>query len=400
MLITYGKTDCTPEEVGYNSKRIENVHKHFERLINEGQIKAGAYCVSQNGKVFMHGAVSPEKVEDKYAPFKADTVNYIASVTKIITATAIMKLVEDGKIRLDQQVGDILLEFAEKPFDDITIFNLLTHTSGLHGDYGSYPNPYGTDQWELIGQAMHEYLDKSPEDRGEFNWIKPALKMGKYKNTWEEWCYCSFGFVLLGEIITRVLGVNAQDYIMGNIIKPLGMNDTAYNLTQDMASRYFIQGERDERIINGVLNPNSVETRPYGKLWEKIPATAGGLKSTVYDMTRFGNALLHNGRFNGTRILGRKAVEKMTATAIDDIMNYCWGSSREKQYGIGCDKSLYEMYNSSEGTYYHEGAGACALHIDPVENVVVAYFVPYKQDGWYPDATYSTLNVLLSGLEK
>ena len=82
-----------------------------------------------------------------------------------------MKLVEDGLTRLNVCVGEILPQFNAPPFDKITLFHLLTHTSGLHADLGCYPNKYQSNYWDYISYA----LDKHKDSEGKFDWIEVVL---------------------------------------------------------------------------------------------------------------------------------------------------------------------------------------------------------------------------------
>src|SRR5215471_18112143 len=162
MLYTQGKTDCGPEEVGCNGQRLDVMNSHLQRLIDDGEIQCAAYCVSRYGKVFAHGAIGKKSFRrEDNTPVQPDSVRYIASMTKPFTAVAIMKLVEDGVTRLDVPVGEILPQFNTPPFNGITLFQLLTHTSGMHADQGCFENKYQTNYWGMIetGYKMHKKED-------------------------------------------------------------------------------------------------------------------------------------------------------------------------------------------------------------------------------------------------
>lgn len=397
MLFTQGKTECKPAEVGYDEGRIEAVHKHFQRLIDIKEIQCAAYCVSRHGKIFMHGAIGKRsfKAEDE-TPLSPDCVNYVASVTKVFTAVAIMKLVEDGITRLDVPVGAILPQFNTPPYNGITLFQLLTHTSGLHADGGCFPNKYQTNYWDMIEKAYK--LHDSVKD-GDFDWIAAALGTigcGFRTKPDTEWAYCSFGFTILGAVIEKLTGIHAHKYIEDNITKPLGMKDTAFDISKEMAQRFIISSLREDipkRLENALSG--KVEADP---LWDQIPDTGGGLNSTVVDLVQFGNMMLSGGTLNGVRILGRKTVEKMTTMAIS-LPNYCWGGyEKERYYGVGFDMRNGPAFTHSQGTFMHEGWGYCSLYMDPKEDMAAAWFVPFTRDEWFPSAQYSVQNVIWSGI--
>jgi CubicO group peptidase (beta-lactamase class C family) len=129
--------------------------------------------LSRRGKIFAHGAVGKKYFnKDDTTPALPTDLRWYASITKVFCATAIMKLVEDGQIRLYTSVGEILSQLNTPPFNGITILNLLTHTSGLHADDGCYDNKYQTGYRELIETAM-----KKRNKKKEFDWISAAMKV-------------------------------------------------------------------------------------------------------------------------------------------------------------------------------------------------------------------------------
>ncbi len=397
MLYTQGKTDCTPAEAGYDGNRLQVLHNHFQKLINDNEIQCATYCISRKGKVFAHGAVGKKSFhENDNTPVQPDSIRYIASITKIFTAVAIMKLVEDGVTRLDIPVGEILPQFNTPPYNRINLFHLLTHTSGLHADGGCFENKYQSNYWDMIDAAYK--LSNGGKD-GEFDWLSAALGVignGLRKNPGEEWAYCSFGFVILGAVIEKLTGLHAHKYIEEYITKPLGLTDTFFDLTPEKAKRSIITDEEYEKfnddIINGVYEPRWIGEKL------KIPETSGGLFSTVYDLSRFGNMVLSGGTFDGVRILGRKTIEKMTTLATD-LPNYCWGANEpHRNYGVGFDMREGAAFTFSKGTYMHEGSGACAIYIDPKEELVAAWIVPFAREGWFSRALFGVQNVIWSGL--
>lgn len=396
MLYTPGKTDCSPAEVQYDASRIDVLHNHFQQLIDDHKIQAAAYCVSRYGKTFMHGAIGPRSYRNDPAdPLLPTSVHQIASITKAVTSVAIAKLVEDGVLRLDLPVGMFLKPFDVEPFSRIDIYSLLTHTSGLFPDCASSMIPYHKSYWERVGEYFEQY---KPED-GELDWITAALSCGIDKPVGEEWQYCSFGFCILGEIIKKVTGMTAEQYIEEQILKPLGMNDTTWEPTPELAKRFIIRSERKEKHWNHVIHGTLPEPPPAEKLWENVSSTGGGLSSTPGDLIRFANMLLGMGTLDGTRILGRKAVEKLTTRTLYGVPDYCWGNNtKDRSYGIGLDMRKGPAFFYSEGSYFHEGAGACCMVMDPAEQLAAVWFVPFTDDNWYAEALFNVTNIIWSGL--
>ena len=401
MLYTQGKTDCKPHEVGYNEQRLDVLNNHFQQLIDDGEIQCATYCLSRKGRIFAHGAIGKKsfRAEDN-TPVQPDSVRYIASITKVFTAVAIMKLVEDGVTRLDIPVGEILPQFNTPPYNGVTLFQLLTHTSGMHADGGCFDNKYQTTYWKMIDDA---YKLCEPDKKSEFDWIAAALGTigsGFRVKPDTEWAYCSFGFVILGAIIEKLTGISAHKYIEDNIAKPLGMKDTSFDIKPETAKRYIVtySDEGFEKHLDDIAAGKTIEPHWIGEIL-KIPSTGGGLDSTVYDVNLFGNMMLSGGTLNGVRILGRKAVEKMTKFAIHNMPNYCWGAKEsERGYGIGFDMRFGPGFTFSSGTYMHEGSGACSLCVDPSEEFVAAWIVPFAKDGWWSRALFNVQNIVWSGI--
>jgi serine-type D-Ala-D-Ala carboxypeptidase len=397
MLYTQGKTDCKPGEIGYDEKRLDVLNNHFQRIIDDGEIQCATYCISRKGKIFAHGGVGKKSFrKDDNTPVQPDSVRYVASITKVFTAVAIMKLVEDGVTRLDVPVGEILPQFNTPPYNGVTLFQLLTHTSGMHADGGCFDNKYQTNYWKMIDDA---YKLCSPGEKKEFDWLTAALSTignGFRVKPDTEWAYCSFGFVVLGAVIEKLSGISVQEFFDDNICKPLGMKDTAFNITAEMAKRYIVSDEELEKYVNEKIN-GTYKPHWIGEILN-IPPTGGGLESTVYDLNLFGNMVLSGGTLKGTRILGRKAVEKMTTLA-SALPNYTWNAKeKERYYGVGFDMRNGPAFTTSQGTYMHEGSGACSLYIDPKEELVAAWIVPFAKEGWFSRALFSVQNIIWSGI--
>lgn len=386
------ETDYKAEEVGYDKSRIHTLTKLFEELVMKKKLLSASYCMARDGKVFAYNSVGKLSYRSEdLRELRPDTIHGIASITKLFCAVAIWQLVEDGKLRVNQRVGEIIEEFHTKPFDEITIAHLLSHTSGLQADGGCFENKYQLTPWDFI-----------QEDKGK-NWIAAALKSGMRKKPGEEWAYCSFGFTILGEIITRVSGEFANDYIINHIIKPCGLIDTGFDIEKiEVVSRINIPNERREKAIEEVLTTLSQgkEKKEEEDFWEKIPNTAGGLFSTPYDLCRFGSMLQMGGYIEGNRIIGRKTIEKMTELYTQPhIKDYCWNAGGPyRAYGLGPDMRRNDACLYSKGTYFHEGAGGCCLIIDPVEKMVAAWFVPYVNNVWCQESLYNAAAIMWSGL--
>ncbi|MDR0272372.1 MAG: beta-lactamase family protein [Clostridiales bacterium] len=397
MLFTQGKTEIAPSEAGYDESRLEVLNRHLQGIIDAGDIQCAMYCVSRHGKVFAHGSLGKKsyRAEDN-SPALPDSVRYFASMSKTFVATAIMKMVEDGHTRLNVPVGEILPQFNTPPFNEINLLHLLTHSSGLHADPGCLPNKYQSNYWKLISDAIdkHDF-----EKDGEFDWISASLAVigsGMRKRPGEEWAYCSYGYTILSAVVEKLTGMRYQEYVTENILKPIGMNDTCFDLTPELAKRAIVSNERMEQELNDIINGKSETDK-----WELAKIPEAGMNGTAYDLVRFGNMFLSNGISNGNRVLGRKGVEKISAKQIHDLPNYSWGAGGVgRSYCAGFDLRTDQPFICSDNTFSHEGAGYASIYIDPTEDMVAAWFVPFTEhDRWIVKSLYNVVNVIWSGLK-
>lgn len=396
MNIIQGKIDCTPGETDYDESRIDHLNKRFQDMIDRKVIHGASYCISHRGKVIAHSGIGRNNALGIDTPMQPDTVFGIASITKTFTATAIMQLIEDGYIRLNTYVGEILPQFSKKPFDSITVWHLLTHTSGLYPDSGCFEEASPKSAWEFIGEAAKQY-----DGKGEFDWITHGISGGLRRLPGMEWQYSSFGFVILGEIISRVSGQNAHDYIEKKIINPLKLKDSGFYHTPESAARSFISGDRDKEYFDKIISGEADSHEGDGSVWNQIPNTGSGIHSTVYDLARFGHVYVNGGRLDSARILGRKSVEKMSTVQLSGVPDYCWGADEpDRLYGIGFDIRRTQSFSYSDRTIMHEGAGASSLDIDLDEQLVAAWFVPFDEgaNGWSAEPLYNVQNIIWSGL--
>lgn len=400
MTTTKGKIDCTPEEQGFDSGRIEALNTHFERKIAEGKIAGASYVITRNGKTIASAGVGNATYIDGVGAMRTDTIHRIASETKTFCAVAIFKLIEDGFFRLDTPVGEILPQMNRDPYKKITIAHLLTHTSGLVPDGGTFPDEYVKDAFDWIDMADKRFR------AGEKNidWLEESLHCGLYKPVGAEWMYCSYGFIILGEVISKVSGMNVHDFIVEKICRPLGMTSTFFDMDDEYGKRFNFDGFGHHGTAPTLEEIRKEKEEDKNSLWSRIPKTGGGLYSCPEDLVKFGNMLLGKGSLGGTRILGRKTVEVMTSRVLYNVADNCWEAENpDRRYSYGFDMRVgpgtNQTFHYTPGTFMHEGAGACSLVIDPVENMCASWFVPFAKEGWFSDCLWSVSNVIWSGLK-
>lgn len=376
--------DFTPEQAGYDGSRLEVLNDHFKKMISIGKIQSGSYCMSRNNMIFADNAIGKlTHIEDDNRKFQPDTIYGTYSVTKLFTAVAIMQLVENGRIRLDQPVHEILEEFNTYPFNEIQVVHLLTHTSGIYYDPGAKPNKY------------HGSINRLVRDAD--NWIEAILNLGLDNKPGKEWAYSTIGYRILGEIITRVSKIHCYDYITENIITPCEMHDTDWNYVPEKADRYNMKTDWQKEVID------QLQTNPQAGIIErKVPRTGNGLLSTSRDIMKFGLMLLNNGKYNGKHILGRKAIEAFRREhTAPDVVNYCWGTPG-LYHGFGLGPEVFQANNESmiisPKSISHEGWGTCCLMVDYKERFVSVWCSQFVGDNWYPEPLRNVASIMWSGI--
>ena len=382
-------TAATPADVGYRPERIDVLDNFLWKLIDEKQLQCATYAMARNNSLFVckgMGKLHYDPADDRVCGH--DSLTRMASITKMFTAVAIMKLVEDGLLEITSPLSAYLKEFDYKEYEDITLIHLLTHTSGLAFDAGE-DGPYSLNWWDLC-----------TEKNAKYNWVEAILATSVVNKPGQIWAYSSTGYTLMGEIIRRVTGMRAEDYIIDNIIKPLNMQDTHFGVPEEKWDRVIVTAEwGDPRTWAQQEEKERQENAQNGRRELVVPRTSSGIYSTAYDITLFGLMLANNGVGGDARILHRKTVEMMRRDFAYGARDYCWGAKgNTKYYGLG--PQLYGRNNTdllSPGTYGHEGAGRSAIYIDPEENFVAVNFVPTKE-AWLPQTVLNLRNVMWSGL--
>ncbi len=233
--------------------------------------------------------------EKKSEKINADehTVYRIGSVTKLFTATAIMQLVEQGKIDLDASIDTYIPGFSVKSHYDepgiITVRSLITHESGLASDYYYnffFDNPPPEDH-------AKEYLKLPEQIKDEYVAAQP----------WYNFSYCNLGFSLLGNIITNVSGMDYSDYIAQNILDPMGMKN----------SSVLVNDRVKENMSMGYFGKKEVHT-PYIR-----DLAAGSILSSAADMTNFMKMIFASGSYNNAEVLNSETLESMFVRQNSDV---------------------------------------------------------------------------------
>lgn len=379
LSIHEGWTDVRPEEVGFDPQAIRKLDDHYADLIGKGTIQGAGYLISRGGKVFAHRSLGKLRPEDDSAGLRPDSIRKVYSITKAFTAVAIHQLIDKGLLYLTQSASSILPEMDTDKHRKITIFHLLTHTSGLRGDPGFYTEPYGLPWFEW---AVHELKEKGYD----IGWKKGVLSGPLQNMPGKEWIYSTSSYALLGEIITKVSGKPYEQYVREEILEPLGMTKTFFDVPESLYDEVCFTNDWERKEI---YNPQ-MRT-------EDVPPRAGnGLFSTMDDLWKFGQMMLNDGQFGGERIVSKRAVELQTTNHLSGVAHNGWGNKlTDYPFGLGWSLEHYDL--CSKGTFSHEGFGHCGLFVDPVEELVFVFFAP-SMKGYTNESVLVPRAIAWSGL--
>lgn len=381
MPVHIGKVNIRPEDVGYDSRKLDALNQFYANLIDNGTIQAASYLISRKGQVFARnslGKLRPSEERD----LLPESIRKVYSITKAFTAVAITQLIDKGLIYLHQSVSSILPEFDTDKHRGITIFHLLTHTSGLRGDPGFYTEPYTFPWFEWLA---YEKLKRD----GQVNWIKTILDGPLQRKPNKEWIYCTSGYTILGEIIAKISGKSYEQYINDHIISPLNMDSTFITVPEARKDEVCCTTEWE---LQDLYSPHQIDVDV-----ERPPLAGNGLYSTLDDLWKLGQMMLNKGQLNGQKIVSSRAVSLQTSNHLHQVSHLGWGNDNKNfRYGLGW--SLDHQDICSVGTFSHEGYGHCGLYVDPNEELVFVFFVPSAK-GYSHASVVNPRAIVWSGIQ-
>jgi len=266
--------------------------------------------------------------------------------------------VEEGELGLHFPVSWYVPEFKGEGKDAVTIFHLLTHTSGLRNDdVEAYAKKVkGTIALPPLDATQHRVLAEE---------LAHQYGAPLFQAPGKEMSYCNFGYRLLGEVIRRVSGKSLVEFAAERIFDPLGMKDTSYTLHGAMVARTVRRPIDDP---NAWLDTGYIRENPWG---------GGGAFSVAMDMAVFGQMFLNRGSYGEARILSPVTVAAMTRNQLPGIgARYGAEVFPEASWGLGwsivgekkCDQ--YAGGSSPAAMFCHGGAGGPFLWIDPDHQMV------------------------------
>jgi len=332
-----------PEKVGMISSRLNRAEAVIQQAIAAKEIPGAVLLVARHGKIVHRKAYGSSQLIPAIREMQVDMIFDLASITKpVATATSIMILVEQGKIRLWEKVKDFIPEFSVfidstgKKSEDARIWHLLTHTSGLA--------PY-TDAKEIEST----YGAPCPLD----SIAVFIARKKKIAAPGKEFHYSCLGYITLANILKRVTGQTIAEFSVDQIYKPLGMAHTCFKPSPEWLNQCVPTEVIAGKPLLGVVHD------PLARLQDGISGNAG-LFSTVDDLAIFAQMMLQQGEFRNVRVLSPLTVDRMISVF------------PEVQFaGRGLGWDLHSPYATNGGdifsknSYGHSGYTGTSIWIDP-----------------------------------
>jgi uncharacterized protein YbbC (DUF1343 family)/CubicO group peptidase (beta-lactamase class C family) len=306
----------------------------MEKAVSDREIPGGVLLIGHNGRILYRKAFGFRSLEPAREPMTRNTIFDLASLTKCIaTTTSVMKLVQDGRVRLNDPVAKYLPEFAQNGKQDITVRELFTHYSGLAPD-----------------------LDLKAPWQGRDTAFRMAMQQTPANPPGSQFVYSDINFEVLGFIVEKVSGLPLNEFAERNIFKPLGMKHTRYLPPAEWKALIApTQYDDNGAMLRGVVHDPTAR---------RMGGVAGhaGLFSTAGDLAIFAEEMLH-----GSRVLSRESIEKMSTPQ--------QSANAASLRGLGWDIDSPFSSNRGEllpvGSFGHTGFTGTSIWMDPVTDTYI-----------------------------
>ncbi|MCJ7663781.1 MAG: beta-lactamase family protein [Desulfobacterales bacterium] len=372
-----------PESVGLSSERLKRIDAVLKADVEKGVIPGAVLLIARKGKIAYFKSFGIRNKE-KGLPMGKDSIFRIYSMTKSITAVAVAMLLEEGKLVLTDPVSKYIPSFRDikvaeitkdktgnevvtmvEPRNEMTIEDLVTHTSGLSYFFQPYPKAV---QQAYLKAGMQNIAQLAQLTIAEF-----CDKLATLPLAFEPGTQYLYGqsYDVLARVIEVASGMPLDTFFKERIFKPLKMVDTGYRVT----------GKDMDRLV--YLNPQWPLYADPTNLATKFFGGGSGLVSTAMDYARFAQMLLNGGDLDGVRLLGPRTVALMTTDHLgargnrDDAQ---YVSVPGRGYGVGFDVYVrveagraYTLGNV--GDFFKDGAAGTIYWVDPKEDLMAVFMV-------------------------
>ena len=339
------------KDAGMDPERLERVSAIVREAGARKDFPGAVVLVQRKGKVVLREAFGDSQTVPERKPMTADMIFDLASLTKpIATATSVMILAERGELSLYEKVRDFIPEFAPiqgpdgKPGEDIRLWHLMTHTSGLppYTEAAEVEKKFGTP---VPVESLVIHIGSLPKDG------PPG----------EKFTYSCLNYITLAAIVKKIARRSVADFAAEEIFKPLGMGHTFYNPPAEFLPLVVPTQVYDGKPLRGVVHD------PLARAQGGVSGNAG-LFSTADDLAVFAQMMLAKGEYKGRRILSPLTVERMTSAY-----------SKVPDMGRGLGWDLSSAYASvagdvfPPGSYGHSGYTGTSIWIDPETQTAVIF---------------------------
>lgn len=340
----------------------ESLEAFSASVVEKGEVAGAATLVGSKEKVLASGVAGFADIATK-RPIKTDSLAWIASMSKPVTGVAVMMMVEEGLIELDDPVAKYLPEFkdlkdAEGKEVMVTIAQCMSHTAGLQ--------------------------DLSKEEDAELKTLDEVVKLTATRPVkfapGTKWAYCQTGINVGGRIVEVVSQQNFADFLEKRIFGPLGMKDTTFYPSDEQVKRLALSYNKTDSGLEVVV-PRILGGKDYGD-HSRYPHANGGLFSTAEDFGKFLSMVLNGGEANGRRFLKPESIQEMTRSRTDGLENV--GFVKGNAYGIGWIRVVNPggaTASLSSGSFGHGGAYGTQAWIDPVNGRYTILIIQHANIG-------------------
>lgn len=316
----------------------EDIDQAIEVALGEKRMPGCVVLVAHEGGIIYKKAHGNRRIEPSVEPMTLDTVFDMASLTKpIVTATSIMQLIDAGKIDLDATVKTYLPEFQGNGKEEITVKQLLIHTSGLTPD-----------------NALSDYEKGWPIAYEKICNLKLLSDPG------QRFRYSDVGFILLGEIVARVSNMSLDQYAAKHIFRPLEMNDSGFNPDESLSQRAVTTTQINGEWLRGTVHD------PRARYCNGVAGHAG-LFSTADNLLLYAQAMLDARKPGTNPLLTPQTLKVMTQPY--DAAGSLRGLGWDKQSGYSSNRGK----SMSSSAYGHGGFTGTSMWIDPELELVVIF---------------------------
>lgn len=355
---------AAPADIGIDPDRLDRAYRLLDSWIHHDLIPGAGVAIGRHGKML------PVRVFGRHRPaidspaMPDDAIFLVASLTKPVTAIAVMILIERGQLLLSDPVARFIPEFAEAGKDAVTVRHLLTHTSGL------------PDMLPVNAQLRSRHAPLSA-------FIEHICRVGLAFPPGTQVQYQSMGIAMLAEIVRRITGRECRDFLAAEVFQPLEMHDTALGLPAAWRTGPKPKAARIAHVR--LTEAADTDWHWNSDYWWGFGAPWGGLLTTPADYAKMCQLFLNGGRLGDVRILSPAAVRGMTTNQLTVMPQTPEENRRTKPWGLawrlawpGDSANFGDLLGPR--VFGHWGATGTLCWIDPDADAYLVLFTTQPQE--------------------